>query len=242
MAYRGNSEEWMKVPRGGVGAVAQNSYTTSFPVTENPLLEGGIWVRGGSEGGSWTDPQTGPNSSATGQIAFGTQVASPGPPFDDSVAHLIDFLPNHYAEGVIFNAATDQIEVELLVRANISNGSIQLYEGDYVFSGANTCDLHLVRWNGPLNSFTELHGGTAIVTGLDISTGTTHRMSISGNIITFTRNGVSIATYDLLANFVADGSLILSTGNPGMGFWDRSLSSGANRNTMGWSTFSAAQV
>jgi hypothetical protein len=67
-------------------------------------------------------------------------------------------------------------------------------------------------------------------------------MSISGNIITFTRNGVSIATYDLLANFVADGSLILGTGNPGMGFWDRSLSNGANRNTMGWSTFSAAQV
>jgi nitrous oxidase accessory protein NosD len=84
-----------------------------------------------------------------------------------------------------------------------------------------------------------LNGGANVVTGLDISTGTIQRASITGNVITGTRNGSTIFTYDLNANFVADGSLIWNDGNPGMGFWDRSLSSGANRNTMGWSKFTA---
>jgi hypothetical protein len=217
-------------------------FTTNFPATENPLNQSGVWVRGGTEGTSWTDPQTGPNSSSSGQIAFGTQIASPGPPDDDSIAHLTGFPANQYAEGVIFNAAADQIEVELLIRFAITSTNARGYELDYVFSGTNTCNLHLVRWEGALNSFTELNGGSAIVTGLDISNGTTHRASITGSVITVTRNGSTVATYDLQANFVADGSKIWNDGNPGMGFWDRSLSSGANRNTMGWSTFTASGI
>lgn len=215
-------------------------YTTSFPATENPISQGGgIWTRGLSEGLDWTDPQTGPNSSASGQIAFGTQPAVPGPPDDDSIAHLSGFGPDHYAEGVIFNVSTDQIEVELFLRLQITAHNARGYELDYVFSGVGSCNLHLVRWNGALNSFTELNGGNALIVGLDISNGTTHRAAIKGSLITITRNGVVQATYDLQANFVADGSLIWATGNPGMGFWDRSLSNGANRNTMGWSTFTA---
>jgi hypothetical protein len=240
VAYRGNTEEMMKLRRGAIGAVAQTAYTTSFPVTENPILEGGLWTRGGSEGVSWTDPQTGANSSSSGQIAFGTQLPSSG--FTDSIAHLKNFLPNHYAEGVMFNAATDQIEVELLLRFLITNGNARGYELDYVFSGTNTCDLHLVRWEGALGVFQELNGGVAVATGVDISTGTTHRGTISGNTITATRNGVTVFTYDLLANFVADGSRIWGDGNPGMGFWDGSLADGNHRNQMGFSTFSSAQV
>jgi hypothetical protein len=90
--------------------------------------------------------------------------------------------------------------------------------------------------------FQELNGGVAVATGVDISTGTTHRGTISGNTITATRNGVTVFTYDLLANFVADGSRIWGDGNPGMGFWDGSLADGNHRNQMGFSTFSAAQV
>jgi hypothetical protein len=196
-----------------------------------------------ADGGNWTDPQTGLASDGTTHIAFGTQVASPGPPFDDSCACLRGLFPaNQYAEGTIFNAAADQIEVELGVRATIVNGNIQVYEGDYIFSGTNTCDLKIVRWNGLVNDFTPLNGNVPVVTGLNISTGTKLRMAINGNIITLFRNGVLIATYDLLANFVADGSLILGAGNPFMGFWDRSLASGANRNTMGWSRFTAGAL
>jgi hypothetical protein len=214
-------------------------FTTSFPLTENPINQGGIWTRGGSEGLDWTDPRTGPNSSATGQIAFGTQTIHAPPPFDDSIAHLSGFGADHYAEGVIFNAATDQIEVELFLRMLITAHSARGYELDYVFSGTNTCNLSLVRWNGAANSFTVLNAGNPVVVGLNISTGTIHRATIAGNIITGKRNGVTVFTYDLQANFVADGSLIWNNGNPGLGFWDASLASIADRNQMGWSTFTA---
>jgi hypothetical protein len=214
------------------------SFTTTFPSTENPI-NGTDWVRGFSDGASWTDPQSGLASDGTTHIAFGTQTASPAPPFDDSISHLRGFPADHYAEGTVFNAAADQIEIELLLRFAITNGNARGYEFDYVFSGTNTCNLALVRWNGSLGSFTVLNGGANVVTGLDISTGTIQRASITGNVITGTRNGSTIFTYDLNANFVADGSLIWNDGNPGIGFWDRSLSSGANRNTMGWSKFTA---
>jgi hypothetical protein len=215
-------------------------FTTAFPATENPISQGGgIWTRGASEGLDWTDPQTGPNSAATGNISFGTQPAIPGPPDDDSIAHLSGFGTDHYAEGVIFNQATDQIEVELFLRMKITAHNARGYEIDYVFSGVGSCNVSIVRWEGALNTFTVLNGGNPIIIGLDISDGTTHRASIKGNLITLTRNGVVVATYDLLANFVADGSKIWQDGNPGFGHWDRSLSNGANRNTMGWSSFTA---
>lgn len=226
--------------RGSVASAA--FYDTLFPLTENPI-GGTDWFRGLADGGSWTDPQTGLASDGTTHIAFGTQANGTTPPFDDSVACLRMLFPqNQYAQGVIFNAAADQIEVELTVSSTIVNGSIQLYEADYIFSGTNTCDLKLVRWNGAVNSFTPLNGNVPLVTGLNISTGTTHRLSRIGNILTGTRNGSTIYTYDLAANFVADGSNILTGGTPGHAYWDRSLTSGANRNTMGWSRFTAGAL
>lgn len=226
--------------RGSVASAA--FYDTLFPLTENPI-GGTDWFRGLADGGNWTDPQTGLASDGTTHIAFGTQVASPAPPFDDSVACLRMLFPqNQYAQGVIFNAAADQIEVELTVNSTIVNGRIQLYEKDLIFSGTNTCDVKLVRWNGALNSFTPLNGDVPVVTGLNISTGTTLRLSRIGNTLVGTRNGSTIYTYDLAANFVADGSNILTGGTPGHAYWDRSLTSGANRNTMGWSRFTAGAL
>jgi hypothetical protein len=224
-------------------AATGNTYTTNFALTENPIVEDGGWVRGFSEGVSWTDPMTGPSSNSTGQIAFGSQLPNPGAPiFTDSIAHRKGFAANHYAEGTIFNAVTDQIEVELLLRFAITSGNARGYEVDVVSSGQNSASINLVRWNGPLGSFTVLNGGNPVVTTLDVSTGVVLRATVIGNVITVTRNGVNVFTYDLQANFVSDGSLIWSDGNPGMGFWDGSLSNGAHRNQFGFSRFSAGDI
>jgi hypothetical protein len=35
-----------------------NTYSTNFPLTENPISEGSVWARGGTEGLDWTNPLT----------------------------------------------------------------------------------------------------------------------------------------------------------------------------------------
>lgn len=220
---------------------AKRFFTTSFTSTENPINQGGIWVRGFSEGGSWTDPQTGANSSNTGQIAFGTQVPSSG--FTDSIAHLKGFASNHWVEGTSFNAVVgENIEVEHLLHFAITSGNARGYEVDFVVLSGNTIKIDLVRWNGTLGSFTVLNGGVSVVASADASTGTVFRSQILNNVITCTRNGTNLFTYDLQANFVADGSILWSDGQPGMGFWDGSLVNAADRNMFGWSVLTASDV
>jgi hypothetical protein len=43
-----------------VFAWSQGTYTTSFPVTENPISEGGKWISGRAVGLDWTDVRTTP--------------------------------------------------------------------------------------------------------------------------------------------------------------------------------------
>ncbi len=63
-------------------AVAQ-TYTTHFPLTENPISEGGKWINGGVVGLDWTNVQTTPG------FAFGTMPGTAGSPgFADSWALL----------------------------------------------------------------------------------------------------------------------------------------------------------
>ena len=52
-------------------AVAQR-YTTNFPLTENPISEGGEWINGGVVGLDWT------NLSTTPGFTFGTQPGTAG--------------------------------------------------------------------------------------------------------------------------------------------------------------------
>ena len=59
-----------------------NTYTTNFPLTENPISEAGMWVNGGqSPANNWTNVQTTPG------LAFGTMPPSTGND-DDSTALL----------------------------------------------------------------------------------------------------------------------------------------------------------
>ncbi len=56
------------------------TYTTNFPIAENPVFEGGKWSNGRTDGLDWFNVATQPG------LAYGTQLGGGG--FDDSTAIL----------------------------------------------------------------------------------------------------------------------------------------------------------
>ena len=91
------------------------SYTTSFPLTENPLSEGGAWHH--------LDPtlKVVRTEVLNGvHVAHGTQTGSGG--YDDSNAYLSGFSQDHSIEGTVWvspsiqASATPFTEIEVLLR------------------------------------------------------------------------------------------------------------------------------
>jgi len=178
-------------------------YTTTFPLTENPISEGGKWLNGATDGIAWQNMQTGSGN------AYGTG-ASPSDT-NDNVASLIGYPANHYVQATIFRAGgyspAIAHEVELLVRCTITANNIKAYE--FLMNSAGAFDV--VRWNGPLNSFDSLtfsdqNGGpTAVVDGDVI------RIEAVGSNFTMKQNGIIKRTWTDATH---------ATGNPAMGaFW-----------------------
>jgi hypothetical protein len=202
--------------------IALPGYATSFPLTENPISEGGVWTNGGAVGLDWTDVQT------TAGLAFATQTIHTHPPFDDSVACLRGFPPNQWCQGVIHNASANSREVELLLRSTITAHRITQYEIDITQSNG----LDIALWNGPLNSFTNL--ATGISTGVSLADGAVWYAQIVGNAITVKCNGTTVWTG-------TDNTL--TRGNPGLGFYgDTEAGSPTANNTLGFSSFSAGSL
>jgi hypothetical protein len=94
-------------------------YTTAFPATENPISQGGIWVNGGSVGGSWNNVRT------TSAKAFAASLSGTGASnYDDCIAHIsssfLSVAANQFGQGTIYKAGGyapgtgDDHEVEIL--------------------------------------------------------------------------------------------------------------------------------
>ena len=47
---------------------AARTYTTNFPLTENPISEAGNWINGGSVGFDWSNVSTTPASRAVNKF------------------------------------------------------------------------------------------------------------------------------------------------------------------------------
>src|ERR1700675_1494441 len=126
-------------------------YSTSFPLTENPVSLGGNWINGGSTGLDWG------NSRTTPGLAFGT-VVSGAPPYNDSTAVLAGtWASNQMAQATVYTVnQTHAIyeEVELRLRSTITAHSITGYEFDYRCTADGSQYVVIVRWNGPLHVFT----------------------------------------------------------------------------------------
>jgi hypothetical protein len=202
-------------------------YSTTFPLTENPISEGGKWVNGGVVGLDWT------NISTTPGRAVGHET---GANFSDSTAVLqnLTWAPDQKVTAVVSSteAPIDNCsqEVELRLRTAISVNSITGYEIDYEYSTNSTGYMQIVRWNGPFADFTVLRTFDGQQYG--VTNGDTVMATIVGNVITAYKNGVQMGQ-------VTDSTY--SSGSPGMGFnLDNGVSgcSGTNA-SYGFSTFAA---
>jgi hypothetical protein len=191
-------------------------YSTNFPSTENPISEGGNWTNGQTAGVDWTNVRTTPG------IAFGTDFDAVK--YNDSTALLTGtWGPNQTAQGTVRNINPKNWlfeDVELRLRSKLSKNSCTGYEILYRATTDSSAYADIVRWNGPLGSFTSITGGgcpghAGCKAGTNPSTygvanGDVVMATVdSSNTIRAYKNGVLLMT-------ATDSTF--TTGAPGMGF------------------------
>jgi hypothetical protein len=199
------SEQGVKVgPIAAAAAGPGRFYTTDFANTENPISEDGKWVNGRMSALDWTDVRI-----AAG-LAFGTETGTTK--YDDSTALLTGaWAPDQTVEATVFSVKPDDHiyeEVELRLRSSLAAHRATGYEINFRCSKSNSAYAEIVRWNGPLGSFTYLTRGKGSQFG--VKTGDVVRATMIGNIITAYINNREVLR-------ASDDSF--TTGSPGMGFY-----------------------
>ena len=203
-----NAKEWSRVVvvgsllLWGAGAEAiAATYTTNFPLTENPISEGGHWINGLINGIDWADVATTPGR------AFGTQTGI-GPNFADSTALLTgSWGPTQTVQAVVYIASGDSTtfeEVELRLRSSLSAHSCTGYEVNFSVKPDNPY-CQIVRWNGPLGDFTLLDARSVGV--------------VNGDVVKATAVGSTITCYINNTAIFSVNDTTYPSGNPGMGFY-----------------------
>jgi hypothetical protein len=200
-----------------------NGASTSFPLTENPISEGGKWINGKAQGLDWSNVATTPG------LAFGTQTGSGG--YNDSIAILAgSWGPNQSATATVHSI--NQVggntfqEVEILLRWTIGAHVAKGYEINFRALKSSESYTQIVRWNGPLGNYTLLDSRGGLNYG--IKDGDVVKATIVGNVITGYINGVQV---------IQGTDSVFTTGNPGVGFFLR----GAGVNSdFGFSRFTAS--
>jgi len=217
------SDELLKIESAGMAPAppVSEDYSTSFPATENPISEGGLWVNGLATGLLWNDMKT-----ANGNVI--ATVTNPSG-FADNCAHLIGFAPDQYIEGVVHREAgynpADVHEIELLLHAQFTANNCRGYELLTDTAGNSA----IVRWNGPTNDFTVLS-----------ATGSGIGAIAHGDVIRFQVIGSAIKAYKntVLALEVTD--TVFTDGNPGVGSFMRG--SGNVLANLGWQSIVAGNL
>jgi len=202
-----------------------HTYTTNFPLTENPISENGNWINGGKTGLDWQNIETTPG------LAFGDWVSGS---YNDPVATLTGtWGTNQTATGKVVcisscPSAGHIQEVEVHLRTSISAHKITGYEFDFWASPGSNQQMAIVRWNGPINDFTYIArctSGCAVVHNGDALTATA-----IGSTLTAYINGVQVMQ-------ATDSTF--SGGSPGIGT-DNAIA--ANNSSFGFSSFTATDL
>lgn len=194
------------------------TYTTNFPLTENPISEGGKWINGGVTGLDWGNVQTIPG------LAFGTTLPTT---YSDPTALLTGtWSADQQAQATV--KLTTGIsacchEVELRLRSTITAHSAKGYEINCSVASGNPY-IQIVRWNGPLGSFTYVNTTSAA----GCANGDVLKATIVGSTITVYKNGTQI---------LQGTDSTYTSGNPGIGFYDNG---DLNWNFFGFSNFTAS--
>ena len=194
-------------------AVAQ-TYTTHFPLTEDPISESGEWINGGAVGLDWTNVRTTPG------FAFGTMPGTAGSlGFADSWALLNGtWGPDQTAQATINAPSTNDSchqEMELVLRGNLSAHVATGYEIFVKAANDSSSYLFIVRWNGGYGDFTYLEN-TDVGSAYGVKTGDVFEATIVGNTITAYINGLQKAQ---VTDTGVGGFGPWLTGSPGMGFY-----------------------
>jgi len=190
---------------GTVQGSTGSTYTTNFPIAENPVSERGKWANGKEVGIDWA------NIATTPGLAYGTESGAGG--YDDSTALLTGtWGSDQMAEATVhtMNNQSDNIyeEVELRLRSSLSPHSSTGYEINFRCSKTTNAYTQVVRWDGPLGKFTFLASQSGSQYG--VANGDVVRATIIGNMITAYINGVQVLQ-------VTDSTY--ASGSPGMGFF-----------------------
>lgn len=214
-------------------AATNGTYSTTFPLKENPISEAGNWISGAAAGHNlWGDVQT------SAGFVFG--VSEPTVYGDPTAILTGSWGASQQVHAVIkINSQPTQCchEIEVRLLSAISNNSITGYEINYSAVPSNKY-VQLVRWNGPNGNFTyidQLQPSTAASNGDVIDASAT----VSGGTVTFTYkiNGVTQTfTNCHCTNPKDSGGSAFTSGNPGLGFYDNQDS---NWSSFGYSSFSA---
>ena len=147
------------LPAASPSAGTHGTYTTNFPLAENPISEGGKWLNGQSDGLDWTNIRTTPG------FAFGTELGGTRlepQKYDDSTALLTGtWGPNQTAQATVYSVNQNQDgkvweEVELRLRSALSPHKATGYEIFFRCSKIAKAYCNIVRSDGPLGSFTYL--------------------------------------------------------------------------------------
>src|SRR5690348_1500761 len=206
------------------GGVAGPGYFTAFPLTENPLSEGGVWVEGLSDGVDWN------NWVSSGGHAHGSQTGNEvgAAQFADSIAVLRGTFPSDIVlESTVYSASGSgdfSAEVEHLHNFKITPHSARGLEFNISVNGFHGQYSTWVRWNGPLGDFTTLQTTFpgAVLDGAVI------RTTRVGNVFSAYVNGV-------LVNQVTDSTF--TDGNPGIGSYLHNITGSGDSSTYGFKQF-----
>jgi hypothetical protein len=207
-------------------------YTTTFPLTENPISEGGIWTLGGTTGRDWQDMRS------SGGIAYG--VGPSDQTYNDNLAFLQGHFSSnrHFAEGTVHKEAyspPSTHEILLHVGGTVGPNSLPSYEMLWNYGGST----QFVRYDGPSGQF-QFSGFTTLVGGaFSVSHGDVVRAefdSTSGSpVINMYRNNVLMwSVTDTTAGKIMNG-------NPGIGAFFRS-GAGLDATKYAWAAFRAGSL
>jgi hypothetical protein len=201
------------------------SYSTDFPLDENPISEGGMWLNGRTDGIDWIDVIC-RDGRAYGEVSRMTTAerrveqgnldataggAAPEGDYDDPTAVLAgSWGRNQLARARVFSRnPTEEYfqEVQIRLRSTLTPNFCTGYE---VFWRCLTNEegyAEIVRWNGKVGDFTSLVRHVGI--GYGVKDGDLVEASIFGNVIKGLINGVEV---------ISTTDDLLTEGGPGIGF------------------------
>ena len=204
--------------------VSVRSYRTDFPLDENPVSEGGMWLNGKKDAIDFTDCITSDGfihgapsrmnalekRAEQGNLDSDSEDATEGD-YDDPTAILSgEWGPNQHGKGVahIENPTAEWFqEVQIRLRCKVEPHSISGYEVFFRCLEGENGYAEIVRWNGPVGDWTSLQRHQGPEYG--VKDGDVIEATIEGNVIKGLINGEEKIT-------VTDDTF--DAGAPGVGF------------------------